>query len=327
MKRSGVVIGSFAGVKIVLDYSWFLLVAVLMEVFIASLYKYAPHISVVGAVAVGSVMSALFVASVVVHELAHSVYANRSGLNVRRITLFVFGGVSEIEDEPKTPGQEAKIAAIGPLASVALAVLFGLLWYVGIRVGSDLLAVIGATLADMNLLLAVFNLFPGFPLDGGRILRALVWKLTGDIERATQVASAAGEALAALTMTYGAFLAVTMPQTRTEGMWIFLIGSLLYSAANQSYRLILVRLVLRNKRVKDFMVRGKKDTRMTPGTVTVKANDPAFQAAAGTILLQHQDVPVMGRNHIIGVFSRRKLDIYLHREMKRRHVSWRASVR
>ena len=142
----------------------------------------------------GALTSLAFFASVLVHELGHSRVALRHGIPIRGITLFVFGGVAQIGREPGSPGAEFRIAIAGPLTSLALAALFGGVGTVG---GSMALVSVPALwLARINLAVALFNLLPGFPLDGGRVLRAAVWAWTGSFDRANRAAAASGELLA-----------------------------------------------------------------------------------------------------------------------------------
>ncbi|MFZ1947166.1 MAG: site-2 protease family protein [bacterium] len=168
---------------------------------------------------------ALF-ASVLVHELAHSLVAIRNGLMIRKITLFIFGGVAHMESEPQRPGVEFKMAVAGPLASLALAVVLGVAWVLvpgGVAGGAVVLVLEYAALA--NAALACFNLIPGYPLDGGRVLRAALWKATGDFLRATIAAAAIGRMVGLLLVFLGAMFSAAYASMGP--MWIVLVGSFL----------------------------------------------------------------------------------------------------
>jgi len=184
----------------------------------------------------GAMTSLLFFGSVLLHELGHSVVALRHHIPVRSITLFIFGGVAHIGSEPRSPGAEFRIAIAGPLTSLALAAGFGALWLVdqvGTKHLSPLLAAPSVWLARINLLLALFNLIPGFPLDGGRILRALVWRVTGSFYRATRVATFTGQITAFGFIAWGLY--TLFGGNVFNGLWLVFIGWFLQNAAAASY--------------------------------------------------------------------------------------------
>ena len=178
----------------------------------------------------GALTSILFFGSVLVHELGHSLLALRNGIPVRGITLFIFGGVAQIAQEPRSPGAEFRIAIAGPLASLALAALFGGLWL--LDQGVSYLAAPSIWLARINLILALFNMIPGFPLDGGRVLRALVWHLTGNLQRATQIAAGSGQVVALGFIGLGVF--TIFGGNFMNGLWLAFIGWFLQNAAASS---------------------------------------------------------------------------------------------
>lgn len=182
---------------------------------------------------VAALMTGLFFLSVLAHELSHSMVARRRGIPVRGITLFIFGGVSRLAKQPERPMTEFVVAAVGPLISLGLAALFGALWY-WLDLGHSVLGVVLFLLAWSNMTLGVFNLLPGFPLDGGRVLRAAVWALTGSYSKATRIATRAGQIIGGLTAVTGLGLAVFV--NLFDGIWIALIGGFLVSVATASYR-------------------------------------------------------------------------------------------
>lgn len=173
------------------------------------------------------ITSLLFFGSILLHELGHATVAQRNGMPVNSITLFIFGGVAQIGERPKTSGIEFRVAVAGPLVSFALAAAFGLIWLVGRDV--SWLAAPSAWLARLNLVLGLFNLLPGFPLDGGRILRALVWGATGNERRAAQVALISGQIVAFVMMGVGALIA--FGGDFANGVWLIFLGWFLQNAA------------------------------------------------------------------------------------------------
>jgi len=199
---------------------------------------------------IGAITSLLFFASVLLHELAHSLVALKLGEEVRSITLFILGGVAEIRDEPGRPSREFYMALVGPLSSLAIATLFLGLWYL-LQEISQPLAALCRYLALINLILAIFNLIPGFPMDGGRILRAIIWKITGNLRKATRIASIAGQAIAFLLIIFGIWQ--ILMGFFFNGMWIALIGWFIHSAAVRGYQQVLMKDMLKNLRAKDLM--------------------------------------------------------------------------
>ncbi len=221
-----------AGIDVVFDVSW-LIILVLIGVTLAEYFRQLNPGWTQGVVVFAAIVTtALFFASVVAHELAHSLVARAHGLPVHTITLFVFGGVSELTREPDDAGTEFRIAIAGPFASIVIgAVCVGL----G-RLGSThqpLFAVL-AWLGYINLLLAVFNLIPGFPLDGGRVLRAIIWSANKDFVKSTRWATNVGKACAMGFILIGVL--EFFAGAPLSGLWLAFIGWFLLSAAQQSWR-------------------------------------------------------------------------------------------
>ena len=179
----------------------------------------------------GIFTSLMFALSVLLHELGHSYMAVRNGIPVKGITLFIFGGVAQITREPSKPGVEFRVAIAGPVVSIILAGIFGGLWLLDQFV--PVLAGPSQWLARINFFLAAFNLIPGFPLDGGRVLRSLVWRYTGDFQKATQVASSSGQIVAFGFMAYGIF--TILQGNFFNGLWLTFIGWFLQNAAASAY--------------------------------------------------------------------------------------------
>jgi Zn-dependent protease/predicted transcriptional regulator len=244
-------VGRIAGIEVRVDSSWVviaLLITYSMYLRASILY---PELSGGGAVALGILATVLFFGSVLVHELAHAVVSQARGIRVQDITLFLFGGATRARVESRGPGDEFVIALVGPLTSGILAGLFGIAAGLGDDVLSRPLVGTLGYLAWVNLLLAGFNLVPGFPLDGGRLLRSAIWKATGSIGRATRVASLAGQAVGWLLVAGG--VAWLLAGDLAGGIWFAFIGWFLVQAARASYQELQLRDMLRGVEAEDVM--------------------------------------------------------------------------
>jgi Zn-dependent protease len=200
---------------------------------------------------VGAVTALILFASILVHELGHSWIALRNGIPIRSITLFVFGGVAQISREPSAPGVELRIAIAGPATSFVLAGLFAGIW-LPVR-DIPMLAAPAIWLARINFMVAAFNLIPGFPLDGGRLFRALVWRWTGSLRRAAQTASFVGQLVAFGLIGLG--ILTVLGGDVIGGMWITFIGWFLQNAAAASHAEANLREMLRDVTVGQAMTR------------------------------------------------------------------------
>ncbi len=249
MPVSGLRLGRILGIPIYLHSSWFIIFVLITYSLATQFTAQHPGWSPAQHWALGIITSLLFFASVVFHELGHSVVAMRYRIPVLSITLFVFGGLARIGREPSSAKQEFNIAIAGPLASFFLAGGFFLLWRFS---GSlDMLAATAKWLANINFVLGAFNLVPGFPLDGGRILRAIAWGITHDFTRATRVASRGGQLFAYLMIFLGIWRALS--GNWIGGLWLAFIGWFLLSAAQESYAQVAIRNSLRGLRAGDVM--------------------------------------------------------------------------
>ena len=239
------------GIDIRIDSSW-LFIFVLVTWGLAQHYfpSQYPHWSPLYSLLIGLIASLLLFSSVLAHELTHSLVARSRGEKVRNITLFLFGGVAEITDEPKTPAKEFIIAVAGPLSSFFIAALFFGVWR-GMQGVSEPIVALARYLALINGILAVFNMIPGFPLDGGRVLKAIVWRITGDVKRATRVASVSGQVIAFLLIVFG--ISQILRGYFVDGLWTILIGWFIHSAAVRGYRHVLIRESLKDVRAQDLM--------------------------------------------------------------------------
>lgn len=222
------------GIPLRLHFSWFLvllLFAYSLATFLGALRPWWPATERWGVALAASV---LLFASVVAHEMCHSLVALRYGIPVRSITLFMFGGAAHIAREAPRPGMELLIALAGPVCSVLLGLLFLGAGFLVERFSVHV-AVMMSWLFLMNMALGIFNLIPGFPLDGGRVLRAAIWAVSGNYATATRVATMGGYATALLLMGLGAFVFI-VSRSALQGMWLALVGWFLFQAAFMSYR-------------------------------------------------------------------------------------------
>jgi len=232
VRRAQLRVGRILGVELSLHASWVLVFALVVWVTAASFAEIYPNVAAPVRVVMGIVTGVAFFVCLTIHELAHAVAARRFGIRVRGITLFLFGGVAEIEGEVPTPSREFAVALVGPAVSLALGGAFalGTLWADRLPV---LEGIVG-TLALVNLGVALFNLVPGLPLDGGRLLRAGLWRLTGSYARATRFASAGGVVVAVGLVALGIGLATVGGQL--AGLWYVPMGVFLLVLARSAGR-------------------------------------------------------------------------------------------
>jgi Zn-dependent protease len=250
MNRSTIPLGRIMGIPIGLDYSWFLIFALLTWSMATSYYPAEfGNWPVAQYWIVGAATAILMFASVLLHELGHSVVALRYKIPVRSITLFIFGGVAQIGAEPPSASAEFWIALAGPAASFALAIFFSLLQPL-VGALAPLLA-LAKYLAYINASLALFNLIPGFPLDGGRVFRAIVWGATHNLHRATLIAANVGRFIAYIFIMIGVWQVFN--GNFGNGLWIAFIGWFLENAASSQVRQMTIHDLLAGHRVSDTM--------------------------------------------------------------------------
>ncbi|MBF8194340.1 site-2 protease family protein [Nonomuraea sp. K274] len=230
------------GIPVYVSWTWFIVAAFITYVFGPQMAQRLPELDATAAYAVAFAFAVLLYVSVLLHELAHSVLAKWYGLPVRRITLYLLGGVSEIEKEPPTPGKEFMVAAAGPFLSLGLAAL-GLAADVYLIDDGGIVEVLLWQLWVSNLIVGVFNLLPGLPLDGGRMLRAGVWKLTSNPGSGTIVAAWGGRALAVLLVAFPIVTALSGGgDVAFENLlWPLVLASFIWLGATQSLRVAKIR--------------------------------------------------------------------------------------
>jgi len=244
-------IGRIAGIDIFINVSW--LVILVLLTFSLATYEFPafyPGFSPSTYFLLGFIASLLLFVSVLLHELAHSLVARARGLPVKSIVLFIFGGISNIEQEPQTPGVEFLMAFVGPLTSIVIGIVCYLLLF-PLRGSHSPVEVIVSYLAITNILLGLFNLIPGFPLDGGRVLRSIIWKISGSEGTATRVASIVGQMFAYLFILWGVFQ--FFGGNVLGGIWIGFIGWFLLSASQSASSQTMLQSMLKGVTVGQVM--------------------------------------------------------------------------
>ena len=230
--RASIRLGRILGIPIDVNFSWIITFALFTYLMVGQFDDSRLRWPLAQSWVVALTTVLLFFLSVLAHELSHSAMALYKGIPVRGITLFIFGGVSQLDKEPERPLIEFVVALIGPLVSIILASIFGLTWYLLGR-GDSPLEVVLLLLAWTNLSIGVFNLVPGYPLDGGRLLRAGIWGLTGNHYKATLIAAGMGQVVGLALVLGGAFLAVFTDVV--DGIWLGCIGMFLFLMARHSF--------------------------------------------------------------------------------------------
>lgn len=286
-------IGTIAGIRIDINFSW-LIILVLLTISLA-LGWFPTVVSGLGSGAyyiLGFIAAILLFASVLVHELAHSLVARARGLPVSSITLFIFGGVSNLEREPQSPGVEFQMAIVGPVASLVIGGISLLLTLATAGVSRPLAAIL-SYLGFANILLGLFNLVPGFPLDGGRVLRSIIWKVTGNLRLATRWAARAGQVVAYLLILWGIWRAFN--NDLFGGVLTGFIGWFLLNAAQSANTSAMLESLLSGVRVAQVM---------QPVTVSVPPMLSLRQLVEGHLLPQGlRTMPVVQGEQLVGLIT------------------------
>jgi Zn-dependent protease len=242
-------IGSIIGIPIKIHFSWIIVFGLIT--WSLSTYYFpnaAPDLPAVSYWIKGTLAALLLFTSVCVHELAHSIVARRYGLSIISITLFIFGGVAQIKGEPPRPEAEFRIAIAGPASSFLLAFFF---YFLSLNTIGGVKALF-AYVAQINLIIGAFNLIPGFPMDGGRVLRSVIWEKKRDFFYATRKAAGIGQKIAIFFIFFGIFsIFAGMP----GGIWLMLVGWFLFTAAQASYQQAGLQQILTGVRVRNIMTR------------------------------------------------------------------------
>jgi Zn-dependent protease/CBS domain-containing protein len=261
-------IGRIMGIPIRMHFSW-LIVFGLITWSLSTYYfpSAAPNLPAVSYWIKGALAALLLFASVIFHEIAHSFVAKKYGMSIESITLFIFGGVAQMKGEPPHPKAEMRIAIVGPLSSFFLS---GVFYYFSLNTAGGVNALF-SYLAQINFIIGVFNLIPGFPMDGGRVLRSLIWKKKKDYFYATKKASGIGQSIAFFFIFFGIFsIFAGMP----GGLWLMLIGWFLFTASQASYKQAGLQQILSDVKVRDIMT--KDIVTLTPSMILSEAVDNYF---------------------------------------------------
>jgi Zn-dependent protease/CBS domain-containing protein len=309
---SGFEVGRILGIQIVIDWSLAIIFTLIVTSLGAGVFPaWHPDWSPMTSWLTAFFAASLFFVSVLLHELSHAVVGRAQGMKIERITLFVFGGMAHIEREPQAWRAELWMAIVGPITSLIIGVacitLGGLLapaarfdpadphrFYAELGPVATLLFWVG----PVNVLLALFNLVPGFPLDGGRVLRALLWGITGSLKRATRWASRCGQVFAWVLIASGVamILGLRVPIFGTglvPGLWLAFIGWFLHSAALMSYRQLLVKEALEDVPVSRLM---QTDFATVPGDLSLEALVDRYFAHS-----DQRAYPVMDGGRLVGL--------------------------
>lgn len=293
--NGGIRLGKIFGFEITLDYSWFIIFAIITLALSFSLFpQLLPGLTSATYVVIGIITSILFFASVLFHEMVHSLIARRYGITIAGIRLMVFGGVSQISQEPKTPGVEFFMAVAGPLSSILLGIVFIALYLLGQSIGfSRVIFVPAYWLGYINIFLGIFNLLPGFPLDGGRVFRAAIWYFTGNLRRATSIAAGVGRGIAYLMIFIG--IAGPFLLGNLSFVWFILLGWFLLRAAEAEYQQVILHDALEGVKVREVM---------TQNPETIDANATVEEAVRTHFALHNWVVyPVIEDGNTVGLIS------------------------
>jgi Zn-dependent protease/predicted transcriptional regulator len=290
-------LGRIAGVEVRVDTSWVVIALLVTYSLYLQFSEAFRRLAPAAAVLLAAGFALLFFGSVLGHEMAHAILARRRGIPVRGITLFLFGGATHAKVESRGPRDELLVSLIGPATSLVLGGLFLLVGFAGREVILRPIAGGLRYLGVVNLMLAIFNMLPGFPLDGGRVLRSIVWRVTGSLSRATRVASIAGQVVGYLIVGIGVLFLTQ--GALVSAIWLASIGWFLAQAARNSYEELQVRRMLESVDAEDLM---------TPDLVSVP-RDLTLRRAVDEFFMRydHAAFPVQDGERTIGLLTLRSI--------------------
>ncbi len=278
------------GIPVEINISWLFLLALVTWSFATGFYRESyPGLFTSAARWAMSLLTALLLfVSILIHEFSHSIVASRGGLPIKQITLFMFGGVAQMGHEVDEPSLELRMAAAGPLMTLVLVAMF--LGAAVLARGVPFLSILLGTVGAINIGIFIFNMVPGFPLDGGRILRAIIWKRTGDVRKATRIATGVGKVFSWVLVAGGVFNFLVYGNL-VSGIWMVFIGLFLRQAAERSYRQIVWKKSLAEVKVGDVMrrettaVEPSTDLETLVGEFFLRFHRDSLPVAAGGMLL------------------------------------------
>ena len=281
-----------AGIDIGIHYSWIFIFIFFTWTFAQNFAAQYTGWSTATQWIAGLITSLMLFISVLTHELAHSLVARSRGLPVHSITLFILGGVSNLEEEPKAPWTEFSMAVVGPVTSLVLAGIFwGITRAAGTANANSPVITVIAFLGYINLVLGIFNLLPGFPMDGGRVLRSILWGSTHSLIKATNIAARIGQFFGWALISYGVYLIIYV--NLISGLWAAFVGWFLMSAADSSRKEITMRERLSHVKVRDLM---------NVDVPTISPETTVQEMVMGIFRKQHdRAVPVCKNNELIGI--------------------------
>ena len=253
--KGSMTLGKIRGIKIEINISWIVIFSLITFMMASSYFpSLYPGMNPIVYWGLGIFIAVLMLVSILLHELSHSIVSIHLGIKVRSITLFIFGGLAQIEEEPNDPIKEMKIAIAGPAMSLVLFVMFtflaNLLLFMGIR---EIYTVPFSYVGGVNLILAIFNLVPAFPLDGGRVLRAILWYYKGSLQFATKIASSMGDLFGYFLIFVGLYWALS--GNVINGLWFVFIGWFIKQLSQSSYQNMMMNDLFTKIHVREFMTR------------------------------------------------------------------------
>lgn len=306
MFRNKISLFKLFGFSVSIDASWLIILFLVVWLLAKELFpNYYPEFTALTYWMMGLAGAIGLFISIIIHEFSHSLVARIYGLEIRGITLFIFGGVAEMKGEPSSPKAEFFMAIAGPIASLILSILFGILYQIGdmLELPAPVLGILGY-LSGINMLLVLFNMVPAFPTDGGRILRSALWWLKGDIYWATRLASRIS-LLFAMTIIFIGFINL-LGGNFIGGLWWILIGYFIFNAAGASYQHLLMERSFEGKRVRDFM---------NPNPVTVPSSITLQEFVDKYVYHYHYKMfPVVDGSRVAGVITTQAVKTVPHEE-------------
>lgn len=293
--KGSFVIGKIKGIEIEINLSWLIIFGLITFMMATNFFpQNYPDISPIIGWVLGSIMAILMLLSILLHELSHSIVSINQGIEVKKITLFIFGGIAQLDKEPDNPIQELKIALAGPAMSLLLFLIFTFIYnflgYLGVE--SYLIAPL-IYVSSVNLIIVLFNMVPAFPLDGGRVLRALIWHFQGSLQKATKVTSSMGNIFGYLLIFLGLY--IVFNGNVLNGIWFVFIGWFIKQLSESSYQ---------NTIMTDMFTKIKVSTFMSKNVISVGAH-LSIEALVENYFYKYKytSFPVIETDRVIGIVT------------------------